>query len=89
MRGHKAASITSRTENHLRAKLILEKDPENISESELRSRLNRARDGLELLLMAWARYEDEEPSGKRRDAVQQARWDWGRYARQFLDDSEE
>ncbi len=68
---------------------ILEKDPENISESELRSRLNRARDGLELLLMAWARYEDEEPSGKRRDAVQQARWDWGRYARQFLDDNEE
>lgn len=68
---------------------VLEKDPANISDDELRSRLDKARDGLELLLMAWARYEDEEPAGKRRDAVQNARWDWGRYARQFLDNDEE
>ena len=48
-----------------------------------------ARQGLELLLMSWARYEDEEPDGKRRSIVQQARWDWGRYARQFLGDDDE
>jgi hypothetical protein len=68
---------------------VLEKDPASVNEDELRDRLDKAREGLYLLLMAWARYEDEEPMGKRRDAVQQARWDWGKYARQFLDNGEE
>lgn len=32
---------------------------------------------------AWARYEDEQPDGRRREAVREARTDWGRVARQF------
>ncbi|MDX2076630.1 MAG: ATP-binding protein [bacterium] len=68
---------------------VLEQDPSGINEDELRERLDKARQGLELLLMSWARYEDEEPMGNRRDRVQQARWDWGRYARQFLGDDDE
>jgi hypothetical protein len=34
--------------------------------------------------MAWARYEDEQPDGPRKTNAQDARTDWGRIARQFL-----
>ncbi len=40
--------------------------------------------GLRLLLEAWARYEDEQPEGPRRTAVQDTRSEWGKVARQFL-----
>jgi hypothetical protein len=55
---------------------------------DLRRRLATARDGLKLLLMAWARYEDEQPDGRRKDVAQEARQDWGRMAKQFLGNSE-
>lgn len=45
-------------------------------------------DGLKLLLMAWARYEDEQPEGKRKQDAQDARIDWGRLARRFLENEE-
>lgn len=64
---------------------VLEEDTIGSSMPDLVSRLGRARDGLKLLLTAWARYEDEQPDGKMRTAVQDARADWGRIARQFLD----
>lgn len=41
-------------------------------------------DGLKLLLMAWARYEDEQLAGPRKQAAKDARNDWGRVARSFL-----
>lgn len=66
---------------------LLQNDVDSINGDELRSRLMRAREGLELLLMAWARYEDEQ-SGQRRDRAQQARWDWGTMAREFLNDED-
>ena len=47
-------------------------------------RLANAREGLKLLLEAWARYEDEQPEGPRRDAAMDARSDWGRVARRFF-----
>lgn len=49
----------------------------------LREALEGAHMGLEMLLFAWARYEDEQ-SGESRDAAQAARYDWGRMARRFL-----
>lgn len=49
----------------------------------LRGALEEAHMGLEMLLFAWARYEDEQ-SGDSRDAAQLARYDWGRMARRFL-----
>lgn len=68
---------------------LLQSDVENIDESELRTRLIAAREGLELLLMAWARYEDEQPDGRRRTQAQDARWEWGRMAREFLMDEDD
>lgn len=68
---------------------LLQSDVESASEDELRTRLISAREGLELLLMAWARYEDEQPDGTRRARAQDARWDWGRMAREFLLDGED
>jgi hypothetical protein len=64
---------------------ILRQDTDDIDENELCDRLSRAKEGLELLLMAWARYEDEQPDGKRRQAAQEARWYWGSMGRDFLE----
>ena len=60
-------------------------DPENLSSEELLARLTNAWKGLKLLLEAWARYEDEQPEGPRRERAQDARSDWGRVARHFLE----
>lgn len=68
---------------------VLERDPEdNEGDEDLKRRLDNALDGLKLLLMAWARYEDEQPDGPRRNAAQETRIDWGRLARQFLQKEE-
>ncbi|MBU0587161.1 MAG: ATP-binding protein [Gammaproteobacteria bacterium] len=63
---------------------VLERDRTNQTTENLQERLNNALDGLKLLLMAWARYEDEQDSVRRENA-QDARVDWGRIARRFLD----
>jgi hypothetical protein len=67
---------------------ILEEDVENADIDELKSRLSNSLEGLKLLLMAWARFEDEQPDGRRRQAAQDTRVDWGRMARQFLEGEE-
>lgn len=54
------------------------------SVEECQTRLINALAGLKLLLFAWARYEDEQPDGMRRNNAQEARRDWGRIAKQFL-----
>jgi hypothetical protein len=46
-------------------------------------RLRHAGQALRILLMAWARYEDEQPE-QRRQHAQDMRNDWGRIARRFL-----
>ncbi len=67
---------------------ILEEDVEGVDAETLRSRLTNSLSGLKLLLMSWARYEDEETDGRRRQAIQDSRVDWGRVARQFLEQDE-
>ncbi|MGQ9869571.1 ATP-binding protein [Leptodesmis sp.] len=64
---------------------VMEKDVDNVDAETLRTRLSNSLEGLKLLLMAWARYEDEQPDGRRRQAAQDTRVDWGRIARQFLE----
>ncbi|MEM8779495.1 MAG: ATP-binding protein [Cyanobacteria bacterium P01_G01_bin.49] len=64
---------------------ILEEDVDKTDMDTLRSRLINSLDGLKLLLMAWARYEDEQPDGKRKSDAQDARIDWGRIAKRFLE----
>jgi hypothetical protein len=63
---------------------VLERDLTNQSTANLEERLNNALAGLKLLLMAWARYEDEQ-SSVNRESAQDARVDWGRIARRFLE----
>ncbi len=63
---------------------VLDETTEGLDQVELDRRLKNASEGLKLLLMAWARYEDEQPDGKLKNAVQETRQDWGRIARQFL-----
>jgi hypothetical protein len=67
---------------------VLELGDEDTSPEALRDRLDSASQGLKLLLEAWARYEDETPPGQRRSRVEEARHDWGRFARDFLSDGE-
>lgn len=64
---------------------ILDQEVENVEQKALAQRLESARDGLKLLLAAWARYEDEQPDGVRRSRAQETRVDWGKIARQFLE----
>ncbi len=81
-----AIVITLNT-NHAAYPRLVEvlEDEVNGDDSEvLKDRLSNALVGLKLLLMAWARYEDEQPDGSRRQQAQDARMDWGRIARQFL-----
>lgn len=63
---------------------VLENPTENDSIEDLQRRLNNAAEGLKLLLMAWARYEDEQLDGTKKTLAQDARTDWGRIARKFL-----
>ncbi|MEU4767736.1 ATP-binding protein [Actinosynnema sp. NPDC023794] len=64
---------------------VLEEIPEDATENELRHRLRRATETFKLLLFSWARMEDEVPNDKQRERIADARRDWGRYARTFID----
>lgn len=64
---------------------VLEEDVDESTEREvIVDRLVRANRGLMLLLMAWARYEDEERRPEFREQLQDIRTDWGRVAARFL-----
>lgn len=62
---------------------VLQQDVDDLNHEQVRECLTNARQGLELLLIAWARYEDEQ-NGRMRVQTQDVRWDWGRVARDFL-----
>lgn len=66
---------------------VLEQETEDATPEALRERLESAGKGLKLLLMAWARYEDEL-EGKEKMRLQDIRTEWGRYAAHFLDDDD-
>ncbi len=78
--------ITLNTEHPAYDKLmeIVDEDMTDVGRDELAERLTRARDGLKLLLEAWARYEDTLPDGTARDKAQEVRNDWGRMAKRFM-----
>jgi hypothetical protein len=65
---------------------LLEDEPDESDIEKLRRQHTQAFDGLKLLLIAWARFEDEARDGQERTALQEAREDWGRVARRFLAD---
>ncbi|GAA3825995.1 ATP-binding protein [Sphaerisporangium flaviroseum] len=70
---------------HAHLMTVLEEVPEDASTDELRHRLARAADTFKLLLFSWARMEDEIPGDRQREKIADARQDWGRYARDFID----
>lgn len=70
---------------HSELMAVIDDVPEAADVDELRLRLQRAANTFRLLLFSWARYEDESPSDKLRQRIVEARQDWGRYARDFLD----
>jgi hypothetical protein len=68
---------------------ILDKDFDNATREELINRLDAASGAFKLLLMSWARFEDEQPE-KPRDRAKRMRQDWGRLASEFFEaDSED
>jgi len=52
---------------------------------ELRERLQRASNGLELLLLSWARFEDEAEDMEELRRIQDIRISWGRFIADFLE----
>ncbi|RKN72748.1 ATP-binding protein [Streptomyces klenkii] len=70
---------------HAHLLAVLEEVPEDATPDELRHRLDRAADTFKLLLFSWARMEDEIPNDRKREKIADARQDWGRYARDFID----
>lgn len=62
---------------------LLDEDTDNCDINNLKERLAKASEGLRLLLMAWARYEDEL-IGDTKEKAQETRSDWGRIAKYFL-----
>ncbi|MEV4738789.1 ATP-binding protein [Streptomyces sp. NPDC049555] len=70
---------------HAHLLAVLEEVPEDATPDELRHRLDRAAETFKLLLFSWARMEDEIPSDRQREKIADARQDWGRYARDFID----
>lgn len=62
-------------------------DNEISSEMSTEERLSKASLGLKLLILSWARFEDEQVD-KFRDRVKQVRREWGKVAMDFLDNDD-
>lgn len=77
--------VTLNTDHPAYRLLLGARDPNELPEDteKLKEKLQFAQAGLEMMLFAWARYEDEQPSDKRR-LTQDIRHDWGRMAEAFL-----
>jgi hypothetical protein len=70
---------------HSQLMTVLEDVPEDADVDELRDRLNQAAETFKLLLFSWARMEDETYPDRERERIADARREWGRYARDFVD----
>lgn len=78
--------VTLNTEHPAYELLLGARDPKNLPDDTdaLKEKLQAAQAGLEMMLFAWARFEDEQPTEQRR-VTQNIRYDWGRMAEGFLD----
>ena len=79
--------VTLNTEHPAYELLLGAKDPAELPDNveELKSQLQTAQEGLEMMLFAWARYEDEQVLPEKRRQAQNLRHDWGRMAEGFLE----
>jgi hypothetical protein len=62
---------------------VLDTEEEELDSQAIREKLDKALYSIKLLLMAWARFEDEQPPD-RRSQLQEIRQDWGIITRDFL-----
>ena len=78
--------VTLNSDHPAHALLLGAQDPAELPENvdELKSRLRAAQEGLEMMLFAWARYEDEQLLPEAQRHAQNVRYDWGRMAELFL-----
>ncbi len=60
----------------------------SLARDKLQDRLNKANQGLKLLLMAWARFEDESDPPAKKQTIQDIRYQWGQFAALFLRDDQ-
>ena len=67
---------------------IMHPEMENMSDEELRKRLEQAAAAFRILIYSWARYEEEQPNKPRRQ-VRNARLEWGKYAEEFFDEDDD
>ena len=67
--------------------LLGAQDPSDLPDEveQLKAKLRAAQEGLEMMLFAWARYEDEQMNSEKRRQAQNVRHDWGRMAEGFLE----
>jgi hypothetical protein len=79
--------VTLNSEHPAYELLLGAKDPSDLPDDpeQLKSKLQSAQEGLEMMLFAWARYEDEQMSSEKRRQAQNIRHDWGRMAEGFLE----
>jgi HSP20 family molecular chaperone IbpA len=63
--------------------------PRRDNPEHLAQQLRSAQLVIDTLIKGWAMYEDEEPIGKRKQRVQNAREDWGRAVRELLQPDED
>ena len=66
---------------------IMHPDVDELTEDEVRERLAKAAAAFRVLIYSWARYEEEQTDRDRRQ-VRDARWQWGKYAEEFLDEDD-
>ena len=55
---------------------------------EVRERLEKAAMAFRVLIYSWARFEEEQTERERR-SVRNARYEWGKYAEEFLEEGDE
>lgn len=78
--------VTLNSDHPAHALLLGAQDPAELPDDveELKRRLKAAQEGLEMMLFAWARYEDEQLRPEDQRHAQNVRYDWGRMAEVFL-----
>lgn len=79
--------VTLNSEHPAYELLLGAQDPAGLPDDveQLKSKLKAAQEGLEMMLFAWARYEDEQVLAEKRRQAQNLRHDWGRMAEGFLE----
>lgn len=79
--------VTLNSEHPAHQLLLGAQDPSQLPDDveQLKSSLQAAQEGLEMMLFAWARYEDEQVVAEKRRQAQNVRHDWGRMAESFLE----